>query len=608
MVHWQRSLVLATVLGCAAAGLPARAQNAILASPPGSVALREARVAVSSGPTQSTMWFSAQLDGSADVVHVVVPVALGARVDVASDAWFEALADATETRVVPPSNPPDRLCEQARVPGPGAFDGVSETAHASTASPVESAAVVTLPELVVWAQGQGLVMSLGVLSALAELDLQGYLLARLSYRGSPGSVVTQAIRVSSPEPRMKIPLVLTGAGASPALLRVWAFGEGRVDPAQRSWSAVNPADVVWSLAGEDPVSTYRGEFERMLGESAWVVDASSHDMVFGSSAVGDGSWVVPSVIGGYLERAAEYGEVDGDQALCLERMAAMEASMARVGRACAPGVVANVGGYGCAEDGQPGETAAGQWRCGGTADDLALAMSGMRPGATWLTRWTGKLAPWTAWGEESYLAGGDVQIPVILECGAWDSSVCEGGSGEAGAGGSTGAGVGAGGSAWPPEVGEGEGSGTWSLAPAPGTHEDSFVDDDGWAALGVVLEATCWGDSSSSVTYDDYGGDDGCTGDSSSASSDTESCSGDSSSTSSSSDSETCSGSTERVDGSEETCSGSSDSESACSMGRPRGQRRTAVPLTAFGVLVAGMVLVVRRTRSADEKVNPMVW
>src|SRR5262245_16124510 len=94
-------------LSLAAAPSAALGLGAIAVRPSAAAVVREGRVALSSGAGRSTLWLQVIVDGAADELLWAVPVPFGISVDVASDAFFDALEDATATRVRPPlSKPP----------------------------------------------------------------------------------------------------------------------------------------------------------------------------------------------------------------------------------------------------------------------------------------------------------------------------------------------------------------------------------------------------------------------------------------------------------------------------------------------------------------------
>src|SRR5262249_26344850 len=61
------------------------------------------RMAISISPDVSVLWDQVQYAGSPDAFAWVLPVKPGSTIEVASDAWFEALDAATTTQIVPPT-------------------------------------------------------------------------------------------------------------------------------------------------------------------------------------------------------------------------------------------------------------------------------------------------------------------------------------------------------------------------------------------------------------------------------------------------------------------------------------------------------------------------
>jgi hypothetical protein len=648
MLGTEAAMVAALLTGVSTA----RAQSAVLSSPPDSAELRELRVAVADGPASSTIWFGARLEGAADDVFVVVPAPPGSAVDLSTDAWFESLEDATNTRVRPPSEPPENPCAAAQVPGPGDVDSVGDAAHVASVDPSLPAEVLSFSELVLWAQGKALNLSFDAMSTFADLDVSGYRFVMLHYEVPPGTVTLATVRVASTQALVKVPLVVTSAGASPADVHVWTFTSGRASPGQLPWTTIDPADVQWQLAGGIPPTNYRDVLASTLsagGGASWVVDAAAHTSIFRSTAISGGASPIPSLVEGYFERASGYGDALSDPTACVARVASLESSQATVAGACASGAVAQLTGDSCAESPQPGQIDPDDLRCGGIADDLALAMSGAPPEQRWLSRWTGRIAPWTARAQETLdtLVGG-AQSPVVV-CGAWDASVCEADAGTGGAGGSGGSGGagGSGGGGVPPNAG-GNGYGGGSSPYDPPT-DDPYYDDGYYDNhTDVYVEGSCWGDTSTTTTSGDTQ-DDSCSGDSSSSSSDEESCSGDSSSSASEDDScagdssdsssgsdscsgdssdssdggDACSGDTSDSSSGADTCAGDSSSGSSsagdscsggsssgssssdCSVSGKRRGKGGRLPTSAFAMLIVASGLAARRLRKAEEKRVP---
>lgn len=646
-----RSRSVWIAVACAAA-LTARAsvtdaQTAVLASPPASSEVRELRVAVADGLEQSTTWVSARVQGAADEVSLVIPVAPESAVDLSSDAWFEALEEVTNTRVLPPSEAPDATCAAAQLPGSGDHDLVGDAAHVATVAPLLPGEILSFSQLVVWLQGQDLDLPFDAMTAYANLDTAGYRFLLLRHDVPSGESTLATVRTVSSPGSATVPLLVSRAGAAAATLRVWTFASGPAAPGQLASGRIDPATVLWDLSGFQPPTNYRDVLaEGFDGGEAWVVDAASHASIFRATPVPGGVPPIPSLVEAYFERASGFGDAQADPTACIARVASLESSPSTVGRVCAAGAV-SVLGAGCVESPQAGEILPDDLRCGGVADDLALALSGAQPSERWLSRWTGSLPAWTARGEESIGSTNEDARSSIVECGGWDTSVCESDAGTAGAGGSAGTG-GTGGSTAPPNTG-GSGYGGGSTAPNPGSQDpyDSYDDDDTY----VYVEGSCWGDTSTTTTADDTE-DDSCSGDSSSGSTgDEETCSGDTSSTAdedetacagdssdsadgedacsgdtsdtaegddacsgdtsdtSSSSSDSCSGdSTSGGSSSADSCSGdsgSSSSSSDCTVTSKRRSGRGRLPTSAFALLLAASAFAARRLRKDDEGRSP---
>ena len=610
----------------------ASAQTSVLASPPDASELRDVRVAVSSGPSRSTLWFAGTVYGAADAVFVVVPAAPGAAVDLATDGWFEALHEATDTHIVPPIDVPSVTCAAATLPNAGDVHVVGDAAHVAGVVPSTSAQIMGFTELVVWTQSEGLALSTDEISALADLELEGFRFVALRFEAPPGEAALRTVRVAAPTATLRVPLLLTASGSASVRMNVWVFAEARATPQTLPALSVAPSELLWSLGGTASPTNYEELWNAKLASvnnAGWIVDAAAHGLVFRTTPLPGGAGGVSSVVESYLERAAIYGDANPEVAACVTKVASLEASKSRVAEACAAGNIALIpGGPACVETPVTGELDPADLRCGGIANDLALSFSGLVPERIWLSRWTGRVSAWSSRPEETFLiADGAPLSPVVVSTG-YDSTICEsdgGTSGSGGAGGSGGGSPNTGGASVPP--------GQSPYDPPPDYGEDDYDDSSG--GTDVYVEGSCWGDSSSSSSSD--GSSDSCSGDSSSTSSEGDSCSGDSSSTSSESDScsgdssnsssdscsgdssgsssgDSCSGDSSGSSGGEscdsggsssggESCSGGSSSGSSdCAVSAgASGRRRGRLPTSAFALLLVASGLAARRKGKVRE-------
>ncbi len=605
--------------GVATWGATASAQTLLVASPAGSAEPREIRVAIASGPSQVTTWFSVQWEGAADTLSLIVPVVAGDRVDSSTDAWFEALEDCTYTRIRPPGHFPKTYCENAVIPESSAVDRIGDAAHVPTVSPMGAPTWMTMADVVAFAEQMSVELSTPALTALADWDGKGYRFLRFTYEVEPGRATLRTLRIASTSSRASVPLLLSSAGAIPVWLRVWLISDRRANPVEHSWSTLDSDEVTWSLSGKNPPTNYRNLLDKALDGTSWVVDHVSHEAIY--QRVGSGSAApIPSLIETYFDRASGYGDTVSDVSACVERLSSMQSNEWMVGRVCAAGALANVQGASCTEDTQPDQIAADDLRCGGIADDLALALAEKRPKDVWLTRWTGKLASWSERMSDAFVGVEGPSQSSWMVSGQWDDDVCQkGGAGGSGAGSSS-----------SPTGGYGGGS-NWSPSPYPDENVYETGDTD---ESSVLVEGSCWGssvyryddgdessfgdssndedgacskgssdseeDQTCSGDSSDGGSDDSCSGDTSDSES-VETCSGDSSDSSSS---DACSG-----DSSADTCSGSSKN-SDCSMSPHKGRGGTGkrLPTSLFGVLLAASALSSRRLRKHEEIRHPLRW
>jgi hypothetical protein len=611
------------------------AQPAVVAAPAESSELREIRIAVSASPSRNNMWFNLRLVGAADDVYAVVPVPLGARLDLSSDAWFEALQEATLPRIVPPSSPP-AACAALTRPSADAFESVGDSRHDTSLPPEMPLQVHSFAQLVLWAQGAGLQLSMELATRLADLELQGNRFVALHYQPSPGETLTRTVRISPAPSSPSAPVLLTRTGAARVPVTLWILAHGRVSPASSPAVRLDARLLKWKLGGAPPLTNYQTLWESAVGPlgNDWVVDSSSHDALFRTVSFASGTESIGSVASTYFERAAGYGDGLPQYAVCAANAAALEANEARVSPACARGDLSVVsddpGKATCSEHPAAGEIDPQVLRCGDRTDDLALALSGLSPAKVWLTRWSSFIPAWESrLGEHIQHDAGPALSPVLVASG-YDTPACaqDGGTSD----GAVAPAEAAAPATDPPDAAVADPSqGGYPANPgAQGAQDPAFPEDPPGGAtdddvgtsdepVGGVLDVWvpadpgCSGDTSSSSSADSCSGDsssssdssaDSCSGDSSSSSdSSGDSCSGDSSSSSSSSG-DSCSGDTSSSSGSSsnsssgDSCSGGSSSGSSsssdCSISG-KGKRRW--PTSAMTMLIAGVLLPLRRLR-----------
>jgi hypothetical protein len=338
--------------------------------------------------TRTTRWASLRVHGTATAFAWILPARAGAFVDLASDAWLEALEDASAPRVVPPdASPPCGIAPGVEVEG--------DATHVATTAPD---AVVVAPDgatLVMVLAMWGFVLPTDVAPAVDAAVAAGNELVALRFTpaaSSASDVRTRTVRITEAAPPALswslAGLSLTGGSASNVDVTAYGIGAARM-----AWGragagsplAVDPSAILWLASGGSTYPALRSSLlEGHPGD--WLEETAGHDVLFQSTPVPGGS-PVPATAGGYFVRAGTYGDATGDAAACSAGVAALATSTATVSAACAPGQLAALApASGCQETVGTGEIAPDVLRCGGISDDLALALSGLAPASAVLTR------------------------------------------------------------------------------------------------------------------------------------------------------------------------------------------------------------------------------
>lgn len=561
---------LVVLSAAAAAALPPRAADAQASlSRDGHVPVA-VRAALTVGEARTTVWTQVHATTDAGPFALVVPAAPGAAVDLATDAWLEAIEAATAVRIGPPSGI-DATC-------PGASDEPLHVAgdleHHATLLPAEIDVVVGAAELLLWAAERQLEVPGPVAQALADGETTHFVALR--FAAPAADVWTPTIRVALPGSKPVLPLAIAHADATPIAVTLFTFGAGRpLLPGVEV--AVDPAAIELDAATSS--SSYPAARASVLApHGAWLVEAAGHAPLVSSLALPGGA-TAPSLVDEYLARAAAYGVTSEDPDACAAIAIDAIEQPGAIGLACARGDVAVVeGGSPCVEAPAVDEIDPARLRCGTDADDLALALSGLSGSEAWLGRVAMAIAPGESGADQVVGVSDGAAVEPSLEAGGVDLSGCDGGGGAGGGGegggtgaSSTGSGSGSGpGGATPPTTGPSAGSGASVVVEVPVRVYDVTCGCSGEYVIVDYVEVAesdvpedgsyyaeesddCGGDSSGSYEtgeVEESPPEDDCGGDSSDSASD-EGCSGETSDTaeSGSSSDDSCSGDTTDTSG-----------------------------------------------------------
>jgi hypothetical protein len=583
----------------------ARASGAWI--PSGSLEPIEQRVAVSVGPDRTTLWTSLRFDASAGKVGIVVPAPPGASLDFSSDAWFEALEVATAPRIFPPDGE-SPYCPGQQGPA-GIFDIAGQLAHTKSL-PIDDVAVLDDASAVaLWAAEGGLNLSPEAASSMGALG--GVRFVAVRFIAPAGPSVTRTLRVSMPGAPPLLPLALTHAGAKPLLVTSFTIGEGRATASGSVPVTLPPAELAWDAkAKKSNYAAARGAALAAEGSDGALTECAGTATLATNVSIANGTASIEGLVTAFFERSAAYGDGLADPTSCIPVAAVALTSSSPVAASCPRadlGVVDPASP--CVESTPPGGVDPSKLRCGASADDLAVALSGLYPTQVWVTRQSLQIPAGKAGGDWPLVFNGGAPVSPVRNAKSLDFAGCSGGSGatsttsggmsttsagpsstsDTGTGGLIFAGVGGSNvSVGSGQVGGDDSSGSGSFNPAP-------------------LDANC-----------------GCSGtvDTSSSSTDTSSCDGSSDTSSGScsgdtSSGDTCSGSSssgDSCDGSSssgDTCSGSSGGDTSCSSGGGdlncsggssdcsafgvRGKKRIAPRFSVLALALVGLIAPLRR-------------
>jgi hypothetical protein len=349
--------------------------GALVASPADSAAVTEVRFAESGSGARTVRWASLRVVGNATAFAWIVPVTGGALVDASSDAWMEALEAASAPRVVPPAQSPP--CGQVGgIDVEGDLNRVATVAPTSIALAPDSASLAAV--LAMW----GLSPTPQVSAALGAAATPGTSFVVLGFANPPVDMVTRTVRVVDSSPS-DVSLSLVQGAAPATIVTAYVFSPAGVAIAGGAPRGFDPGSILWTGYGTSNYSALAAA-SLYSAPGSWLVDTSGHQVLFDSTTIPGGE-IIAGLDAAYFSRAASYGDLP-DSTTCLQGAARDALATTPVAAACPAGALATIGVDGCQEKVGTGEVDPSTLRCGGIADDLAIALSGLTPATAWLTR------------------------------------------------------------------------------------------------------------------------------------------------------------------------------------------------------------------------------
>lgn len=375
------------------------------------------RMAFSISPTQTVLWDQVSYTGSPAEFAWVLPIKKGAHLELATDAWFEALDAATSTVVVPPSV----NCPVAAMDGEGYNSGCcGEMSMAGASGMPEEAPppppvtvvkretigpydVVTLSTdvqgvLLDWLKQNGFAVDASIEPVIDQYTAEGF--DFIALRLTPGKTVQsmKPVRVVSPgaSPVLPLRMVAAGTGANTAVT-LFIIGEGRWEAKNFPNVVVDAKDISWDFsANKSTYADVRAELLAQQNGRTWLTSFAREKALLSPLVNFQGTQVA------YADNSATIAEfyvsngvtnketVDG---ACANQFGAWTNSMDLVVDPCDNGGSGGGGGGGgggscMLENGQidQDDFACADAKGEKSFDDLAVALTGLHPASVWLTR------------------------------------------------------------------------------------------------------------------------------------------------------------------------------------------------------------------------------
>jgi len=253
------------------------------------------RMAVSLSARETTLWDQIQYAGAPEDFVWVLPVSAGVAIELADNAFFEALAAGTQISMTAPTPPLPCFCEDGggfgcglaasdrataggEVPFPPSLeaDGGVTVFHEGNIGPYETATVQSEDPmaLVAWLQERGYGVPDQTLPTIARYSELGLAFAVLRLRPSVGVQQMQPVRVTVPGLAPTFPLRMVAAGATEELgLELYVFAEGRSQTMNMETVELDRESITfdWSSGTFDYDARFSDAIRR-AGGRAWVAE------------------------------------------------------------------------------------------------------------------------------------------------------------------------------------------------------------------------------------------------------------------------------------------------------------------------------------------------
>ena len=408
-MHRRASRLALLALGVLAPA-EARAMGAAVGKAGEAVEVGSARIAVAAADGRTTRWAQVSVVGASQGFVWLVPVRAGARIDLASDAWLDALDAATAPVVLPPTAPDS--CDVG-----GAPDRIATASSPAAATPLQAGLFTDASTLTAFVTGAGYAIPAGLSGPIAAVLGAGGAVLALTYAESP--LPTRTVRIVDDGPPT-LPLTFTGGGAES---RITAFALGAAGAsAGAAPLALDPSAILWEGNGQ---STYVAERDALLAQwqgARWLTASALPDLLFDGVPVGAGAAPLPPVLARYFALATSGGDAGADPAACAAAADATRTNATPFAAECPAGALGIAPGpTPCAPTGDGGASSEAM-RCG-AADDAVFALAALSPADVWVTRIEGIVTAASAQEVPLTVTAGAPSSPVVTA--AAYASTCE---------------------------------------------------------------------------------------------------------------------------------------------------------------------------------------
>ena len=526
----------------------AGAVGAVIGKEGETVSVSTARVAVAMAPGRTALWAQVSVTGASAGFVWILPVRSGARLDLGSDAWLDAMDAATSPVVLPPSTASLNTCDAGLSP-----QRLPPITSPQSGLPVATGIFTDRTALESFVTDAGYSIPAALASALGQVLAGGAVIAS---RYATANRPARTLRIVDSGPPL-LPFALTGVADSTTQVTAFVIASAG-GAAGSSPLRLDPSSVTWVGDGLSTFVQARAALLDPWHGARWLTESAAPGRLFDGAVIEPGA-TLPAVVAQYFSLARAYGDATGDPTECA-------AAAALSGRgdsdpyaaACPAGALGIVPGPSpCASDADGGISAdmdgggpIDALFCGGSADDAALAVGGLVAAGIWVSRIEGVVTQVSASDVPLSLSATPPSSPVVTASGY--ASSCEEGPFPSFTPPAT---------FLPPAVPTGS-----SQQPQQSSNSNTAGSDFGAAAAEGCSGAAdaCGSSQSTDGESDDAGGD----------------CGGDSST------------------GSDDACSGDASSSSDCTTVARMHPRRRRSPVSRALMLLAAALAIVRRRRA----------